>query len=65
MESQWPEDPRRCNRAGIPEQDRPFRTKEELVLKIVDHAMENGLQFGWVGSERPEALDRPDPGSAG
>lgn len=51
LPKQWTEDPKRCEKAGIPEQERSFHTKDELALKIVAHARENGLQFGWVGAD--------------
>jgi SRSO17 transposase len=47
----WTDDPERCKRAGVPEDERIFRTKPELALKIVRHARENGLRFGWVGAD--------------
>lgn len=47
----WTEDPKRCEKAGIPEHERSFCTKDELALKIVAHARENGLHFGWVGAD--------------
>ena len=47
----WTNDPERCERAGIPEEERLFRTKPELALEIVCNARENRLRFGWVGAD--------------
>jgi SRSO17 transposase len=47
----WTKDPKRCERAGVPESERRFRTKPELALEIVRHARENGLRYGWVGAD--------------
>ena len=47
----WPNDVERCERAGIPENERRFQTKTELALEIVRHARENGLRYGWVGAD--------------
>lgn len=47
----WTENPERCEKAGIPTDERIFRTKIELAIEIVDHARQNGLQFGWVGAD--------------
>ena len=47
----WTEDPQRCDKAGIPESQRVFRTKDQLGLEIVGHARQNGLCFGWVGAD--------------
>lgn len=47
----WTDNPERCEKAGIPVDQRIFRTKIELAIEIVDHARQNGLQFGWVGAD--------------
>jgi SRSO17 transposase len=47
----WSEDPGRCKEAGIPEQERRFRTKPELALEIIDECVENGVSFDWVGGD--------------
>lgn len=47
----WTDNPKRCEKAGIPADERIFRTKEELAIEIVDQARQNGLQFGWVGAD--------------
>lgn len=51
LPQQWANDPKRCGRAGVPENERRFRTKIELALEIVRHARENGLCYGWVGAD--------------
>ncbi|MDZ7696695.1 MAG: IS701 family transposase [Deltaproteobacteria bacterium] len=47
----WTNDPKRCERAGIPEEEQRFRTKTELALELVQHAQKNGLRYGWVGAD--------------
>jgi SRSO17 transposase len=51
LPEEWTDDPKRCERAGVPEAERQFRTKPELALEIVRHARENSLRFGWVGAD--------------
>ena len=51
LPEEWVNDPERCRKAGIPESERRFYTKPELALQIVRHARENGLRFGWVGTD--------------
>ena len=51
LPEQWTDDPKRCERAGVPEGERLFRTKTELALEIVRHARRNNLRFGWVGAD--------------
>jgi SRSO17 transposase len=47
----WTTDAKRLNRAKVPEGEREFYTKPELALKIVETAVENELQFGWVSMD--------------
>jgi len=47
----WTDDPGRCAKAGIPQTEQVFRTKEQLALEIVSHARQNGLEFGWIGAD--------------
>ena len=47
----WTDDPKRCDKAGIPEEERIFRTKEVLALEIVSHARKSGLCYSWVGAD--------------
>lgn len=51
LPEEWTEDPGRCEAAGIPEEERVFRTKDELALEIVKHAGKLGLRYGWVGAD--------------
>ena len=47
----WTSDEARLNRAKVPEDEREFHTKPELALKIVETAVANKLQFGWIGMD--------------
>lgn len=51
LPEKWTDDPKRCEKADVPEVERIFRTKPELALEIVRHARNNGLRFGWVGAD--------------
>ena len=51
LPNKWTDDPKRCEKAGIPINERTFRTKEQLALEIVAHARQNALRFGWVGAD--------------
>jgi len=51
LPEEWTDDPERCKKAGVPEDQQNFRTKPELGLEIVRHARENSLRFGWVGAD--------------
>ena len=45
----WTKDQTRCEKAGVPADARMYRTKHELALDIVEHALELGIRFEWVG----------------
>ncbi|MDP0489783.1 MAG: IS701 family transposase [Verrucomicrobiota bacterium JB023] len=45
----WAEDPARCDKAKVPENERRHRAKWELALEMIKEARANGLGFGWVG----------------
>ena len=51
LPKEWTEDAERCNKAGIPESERVFKTKSQLALEIVEQARRNGVRFGWVGAD--------------
>lgn len=51
LPEEWTMDPERCERAGIPEEDRVFRTKPELALEIVRNARKTNLRYAWVGAD--------------
>lgn len=44
----WVKDTERCETAGIPEEERVFRTKGEIALDMVLRARRDGLKFDWV-----------------
>src|SRR4051812_26906672 len=49
LPQRWIEDPKRCDRAGIPVSVRQLRSKAELALEIVRAARARGMRFAWVG----------------
>src|SRR6266478_4392987 len=51
LPKEWTDDEQRCNKAGIPESERVFKTKSQLALEIVEQARRNGVRFGWVGAD--------------
>jgi SRSO17 transposase len=51
LPQEWTDDPKRCQRGGVPKDERSFRKKTELALEIVQHAREKGLRYGWVGAD--------------
>ena len=51
LPKEWTDDAQRCNKAGIPESERVFKTKSQLALEIVEQARRNGVRFGWVGAD--------------
>lgn len=47
----WCDDPKRCDEAGIPEQNRSFKTKLDLAVDIIDQQIENGICFDFIGAD--------------
>ena len=48
LPAEWAEDAQRCGAAKIPADQIRFRKKSELAIEMVDSALANGLDFGWV-----------------
>lgn len=47
---EWIEDKKRCEKAGIPEAARRYRTKPELGLEIIKE-LEGVIEYDWVGGD--------------
>ena len=47
----WCNNPIRCREAGIPKEKRVFKTKLELALDIIDHQIQNGVSFDYIGGD--------------
>ncbi len=49
LPKEWTQDPGRMTVAGVPGSSQTFRTKQELALDLIERALQNGVQFSWVG----------------
>jgi SRSO17 transposase len=47
----WCDDPQRCDEAGIPEDERVFKTKIDLAYEMILHQLELGTSFDYVGAD--------------
>lgn len=47
----WCNDPARCKEAGIPNENRAFKTKLELAADIIQQQVRNGVQFDYIGED--------------
>lgn len=47
----WCNDPARCQEAGIPKENRTFKTKLELAVDIIRQQVENGVSFDYIGGD--------------
>lgn len=47
----WVDDKKRCEQAGVPQEEIRMRTKDDLALEMVDDAIRQNLRFGWVGAD--------------
>ncbi len=48
LPKEWTDHPERCSEAGIPEEERVFRTKSQLAHEMVGHAHSQGLRYEWT-----------------
>jgi len=53
----WVQDPKRCDNAGIPQQDRGFATKPTLATTLIDRAVTAGVPAGWVAGDEVYGAD--------
>lgn len=44
----WTQDPRRCFKAGIPEEEQAYKSKTTLALEIVENMDRNQLRYQWI-----------------
>lgn len=51
LPKKWTDDHKRCQKAGIPEDERVFRTKDQLALEIVAHSRQKWAAL-WLGRSR-------------
>ncbi|MGL1889670.1 MAG: transposase [Reichenbachiella sp.] len=47
----WTDDKKRCEKAGIPEDQHSFKTKPQLALDMIDEMINNNVEFDWVGGD--------------
>jgi SRSO17 transposase len=47
----WCNDPVRCMEAGIPNENRIFKTKLELAVDIIKQQIKNGVSFDFIGGD--------------
>jgi SRSO17 transposase len=51
LPEEWVHDPARCEKAGIPQEARVFRTKAELGVEMIRQARQRGMPFDFVGMD--------------
>ena len=47
----WCQDAERCRKAGIPQEDRQFKTKSQLALELVKEQRALGVRFDWISAD--------------
>jgi len=48
LPKEWCDDSERCDKAGVPQEYRIFKTKGELCLELIIRAIEEGVKFSFV-----------------
>jgi SRSO17 transposase len=51
LPSEWTEDKKRCDKAGIPEEFRHYKTKPQMATELVKRQKEAGIKFDFVGAD--------------
>lgn len=49
LPKEWTGDRARMVAVGVPEASQTYRTKQELAVDLIERALQNGVQFSWVG----------------
>ena len=49
LPKEWTDDCARMRAAGVPEAAQTYRSKQELALDLIERALQNGVQFSWIG----------------
>lgn len=49
LPKEWTLDHARMAEAGVPTAEQTYRTKHELALDLIERALNNGVQFSWIG----------------
>ncbi len=47
----WCDDAKRCEKAGIPEEEREFKTKLDLAYEMILHQLDLGTTFDYIGAD--------------
>lgn len=50
LPKEWTDDKKRCQKAGVPEEEIRYRTKPELALEIIEE-IEGVVEYDWVGGD--------------
>ncbi len=50
LPKEWTSDKKRCEKAGVPKEERKYRTKPELGLEIIEE-LEGVIEYDWVGGD--------------
>lgn len=51
LPTEWTNDQDRCRTAGVPEDNRQFKTKVELALAMVKQARDKQIEYNWIGAD--------------
>jgi len=58
LPEEWTQDSERCDAAGIPNDQREFKTKNEIAWALIEAAESNGIRFEWVAADEAYGRDQ-------
>jgi len=59
LPKEWTKNKKRCKKAGIPEQEQIFKTKQQLALEIIERQQNLGVQFDFISFDALYGADQP------
>lgn len=59
LPKEWTDDIPRMVKAKIPEENQVFKTKEDIVLDILERAKENKINYKWIGGDAGYGKNMP------
>ena len=51
LPDEWINNPKRCQKAGVPKEDIVKKTKIDLALDMIRESISIGVQFGWINAD--------------
>lgn len=51
LPASWTSSKQKCDKVGIPRENRVYKTKPKLALEMIDQDIAHGVEFDWIGGD--------------